>query len=86
MLRKMEAEVLFLNPTDRSPGVAALAAAGFEVELLNWIDEYSEAVWIKARLDTDISENKFRDLVASVVDNFDGDIVEFGLANPPLDA
>lgn len=50
MLRRMEAEVLFLNPGDLNQGCAALIEAGFEIEVLDdRIDDYGPAIWIMAR-------------------------------------
>jgi hypothetical protein len=50
MLQRMEAEILFLDPDDVGPGSVAPVEHGFEVEVLDWIDDYGPTVWIKARV------------------------------------
>jgi hypothetical protein len=46
----MEAVVLFYSQGDLGPGTAALVEHGFEVEVLDYIDDYGPAIWIKPRL------------------------------------
>jgi hypothetical protein len=82
MLQKMEAEILFLDPADRDPCIAALKAHGFEVEIFDWIDDYGPTVWIMGRTDYDDAGDRFSDWVLSLVEPLGGDVVEAGLANP----
>lgn len=50
MLRKMLAEVIFLNPNDLNRGTAELIEHDFDMEyLVDWIDDYSGAVWVNVR-------------------------------------
>jgi len=45
MLRKMLAQVMFLNPNDLNRGTAELIEHDFDVEYLDdWIDDYGRAV------------------------------------------
>jgi hypothetical protein len=44
MLRKMHAQVMFLNPNDLNRGSAELIERDFDVEYLDdWIDDYGPA-------------------------------------------
>ena len=56
MLQEMQADILFLDPTDLSPATAALVERGFDVEVLDWVDPYGPTVWVDARITTDIAE------------------------------
>ena len=54
MPQKMEAELIFDHPAGRDLAVAVLKKQGYEVEILDWVDEYEGAiltptVWIKVR-------------------------------------
>jgi hypothetical protein len=81
MLRKMIAEVIFLNPNDLNRGSAELIERDFEVEFLeDWIDEYSGAVWIKAWTLSELDDFSFFDWVTTIVEPVGGDVVEAGLA------
>jgi hypothetical protein len=82
MAQQMEAEVLFLNPDDVNPGVAALVERDFEVEVLDWVDDYGPTIWIKAKVTSELAENRFFDWVSSIVEPLHGDVVEAGLSNP----
>jgi hypothetical protein len=83
MLQKMQADILFLDPTDLSPATAALVERGFDVENLDyWIDEAGPTVFIRARINTEIDEDHFHDWVQSVVEPLGGDTIEAGLADP----
>jgi hypothetical protein len=86
MLRRFEAEILFLHPNDVDPCAAVLNERGFDVEVLNWIDPCGPTVWIKARITADITEVFFFDWVRHLVGPFNGDLIEAGLANPQLAA
>ena len=81
MLRKMIAEVIFLNPNDLNRGSAELIERDFEVEFLeDWIDEYNGAVWIKAWTLSELDDFSFFDWVTTIVEPVGGDVVEAGLA------
>lgn len=83
MLQRMEAEILFLDPDDMGPGSVALVDRGFEVEfLVDRIDDYSAAVWINARVASELDEDRFFDWVQSIVEPLHGDVLEAGLCHP----
>jgi hypothetical protein len=85
MLRRMETDVMFLDPNDVNEGSAALIEHGFDVEVLegdDWIDPYGPAVWIRARITTDVAEDRFLDWVMSIVGPLNGDVSEAGLSCP----
>jgi hypothetical protein len=65
-----------------TPGVAALAELGFAVTVLDWVDDCGPTVWIKARITSELDENRFLDWMSSVVRPLGGDVVEASLANP----
>ena len=49
MLRRMMAEIIFLNPTDASAAMIALSELGYVLEeMVEWIDDESGARWILA--------------------------------------
>jgi hypothetical protein len=76
MLRKMEADVLFLSPSDANLGVAALIEAGFDVEhLVDAIDECGPTVFFRIRITTELGENRFFDWVQRLVEPFGGDTI-----------
>lgn len=58
--RMMEAEILFLNPNDVGPGSIALIEHGFEVETLDWVDDYGPTVWIRAKITSELDEGELR--------------------------
>ena len=83
MLQRMVAEILFLDPADRDPCIAVLNKRGFdEVEILDLVDPYGPTVWITARINTDVSADRFLGWVSSIVEPLGGDAVEAGFADP----
>jgi hypothetical protein len=85
LLRRMLADILFLDPNDMNPGVAALTELGFDVEVLDdWIDECGPTVFIRAQITTELDEDRFFNWVSSIVEQFrSGDVIEAGLADYP---
>jgi hypothetical protein len=84
MLQTMEAEILFLDPNDVSPGSAALMELGFEeVEVLDYVDDYGPTVWIRAKIASSLAPEQFLLWVADIVEPLRGDVVEAGHADPP---
>jgi hypothetical protein len=81
MLRRMEAEVTFYNPNDVNPGTAALIEQDFDVEVLDWIDDDSPVVWIKAWANTERTEDDFFNWVEDIVGPL-GFVVETNLSRP----
>lgn len=87
MLQRMQVDALFGDPEDVNPGIAALAERGFEVKILDWVDEYGPTVFIRAWINTELDESDFFDWVWGIVDQFrSGDVMEAGLADPPQQA
>jgi hypothetical protein len=85
MPQRMQADVLYLNPADAKPGVAVLVKQGFDVEpLVDWIDEAGPTVFYRIKINSELDEDHFHDWVQSLVDPFDGDCIEAGLADDPL--
>jgi hypothetical protein len=87
----MEAELLFDHPAGRDLAVAELTKLGFAVEKLDWVDEYegvvlTPTVWIKVRGASELDEHEFFDAMAHLAEQFSGDVVEAGLADPPSQA
>ena len=83
MLQLMQADILYLDPAEARPGVAILIAQGFEVEpLVDWVDEAGPTVFYRIRIATELDESAFFDWVQTLVDPFDGDTIEAGLADP----
>jgi hypothetical protein len=66
MLQRMEAVVLFYSPSDLDPGTAALVEHGFEVEVLDYIDDYGPAIWIKAKVASELDVHRFSDWVQAL--------------------
>ena len=84
MLRKMVAEVIFLDPNDLNRGSAELIERDFDVEYLDdSIDDYGPAVWINARTLSELDDFSFLDWVQTIVEPLGGDVVEAGLAASP---
>ena len=83
MLQRMEAEILFFGPNDVDPGSAALLEHDFEVEDVDRIDDYSPAVWINAKVASELDEDRFFDWVQSLVEPLHGDVLEAGLCHQP---
>jgi hypothetical protein len=82
MLRKMVAEIIFLNPNDMNPAIAELTELDFDVEfLVDWIDDESSAVWIKACVLSELDPSGFFHWIMSVVEPLGGDVVEVGLSS-----
>jgi len=84
MLRKMLAQVMFLEPDDLPCGSAELIEHGFEVGYLDdWMDDYSRAVWINVWTLCELDASSFFDWVEAIVEPLGGEVLEAGLAAPP---
>lgn len=81
MLQRMEAEILFLDPDDVAPGSATLIEHGFDVEVLDWIDDYRPTVFIRAKITSELDQDHFFDWVLNLVWSIRGDVVEAGLSD-----
>jgi hypothetical protein len=89
-MQRMVAEIIFVQGYDARPGVAELTAHGFDCEVLPWIDGdgvgvYSDAVWLLARLDTELDINDFCEEVQSIVEPIGGDLVDAGNSDAAID-
>jgi hypothetical protein len=81
MLRKMLAQVLFLNPSDLNRGSAELIERDFEVEYLDdLIDDYGPAVWVNAGTLSELDASGFLRWVQTIVAPVGGDVSEAGPA------
>ncbi len=81
MQQRMKAEIIFLDPNDVRSCSAALIEEGFEVEVLDWIDDDGPAVWIIARK-TVIDHDGFFDWVTRFTEPLGGDVCEAGFEDP----
>src|SRR5215472_5476701 len=64
MKQQMEAELLFDCPDARDRAIVELTKRGFDVEILDWVDEYegvllTPTVWIKVRGASEDTEDEF---------------------------
>jgi hypothetical protein len=64
MKQQMEAELVFDHPDARDLAVAELTKLGFNVEILDWVDEHegvvlSSTVWIKVRGASELDDHEF---------------------------
>jgi hypothetical protein len=85
MKRMMESEIIFLDPNQVDPAVAALEKLGFEINRLKRVDEYrglilNPAKWLVAWLETELDERAFMDWIADLVKPLGGDVVTAGLS------
>jgi hypothetical protein len=83
MLRKMQADILFLDPADVNPGVAELIENDFDVQILDLIDPYGPTVWIRAWAVTELDASAFFDRTQAIIEPLEGWLYEAGLADPP---
>jgi hypothetical protein len=88
MLQKMQAEIMFDDQDAADAASAVLAARGFAIEPLPWIDEHegvvlSSTIWIRVKIDSELDASAFFDWVADVVEPLQGWLYEAGLADPP---
>ena len=77
-LQKMTAEILFADPDQVNAATAVLIEHDFEVEILDLVDEYSRTVWIVAKGLSNVSEDDFLGWMQSIVEPFEGDVLEAG--------
>jgi hypothetical protein len=87
MKQQMEAELLFLDPSNRDLAVTEFKKRGYDVELLDWVDEYegnvlTPCVWIKVRGVFELDQREFFNEMMHLAEQFSGDVVMAGLANP----
>ncbi|MFZ1090482.1 MAG: hypothetical protein WAN75_14805 [Xanthobacteraceae bacterium] len=81
------AEILFLDPDDVNPGIAALTQHGFEVKILDWIDPCGPTIWVHAFINTELDGAGLLHWVQDIVGSLGGDVTEAGFADPlPMNA
>jgi hypothetical protein len=80
MLQQMEAEICFIDQNEMNAAIPALIENDFDVEVLDWIDDYGSCAWVLALAKTELDESSFLDFVGTIIDPF-GMIVEAGLSS-----
>jgi hypothetical protein len=88
MSQQMEAELLFDTPQDRDHAVTELERLGYDIEFLDYVDEYegvvlTDTVWIKVRGTYEGDDHKFFHEMVRFVGQYHGDVCEAGFADPP---
>jgi hypothetical protein len=88
MKQQMEADLMFDHPDGRDRAIAELTKRGFDVEVLDRVDEYegvvlTPTVWIKVRGTSELNESEFFDDMMHLAGRFSGEVVEAGLQFPP---
>jgi hypothetical protein len=79
----MEAELLFDTPMARDLAVAELTKQGFDVEILDWVDEHegvvlTPTVWIKVRGFYEGSDDEFFNEMGHIANTAGGEVIEAG--------
>jgi hypothetical protein len=82
MSNPFKAEVLFLDPGGVKPATEALAKVGCRfVVNPDARDPYSDAVFGWVSGETGVAENEISHWLLKIIDEFSGDVVEFGFAH-----
>jgi hypothetical protein len=81
MLRKMQVEIMFLNPNDVNCGIAKLIECDFDVTVRDAFDDYGPAVFITAWTLTELEESDFFDWTESILEPLSGEVCKAGLAD-----
>ena len=68
MLKRMAAEICCCDPDVGTSVTAVLIERGYDVELLSWVDDDGRAVWLMARILTELAAGDFLDQVTAVVE------------------
>jgi hypothetical protein len=89
MTQRMEAEILFDDQAAADAASAVLVTRGFTIERLRYVDEFegfvlTPTVWIKVTGASELDEHAFFREMAQLAEQFNGDVCEAGLADPPL--
>ena len=82
---QMVAEIIFLEPDDVHPAVVELTELGFDCEVLHWTEPCSDAMWILARIDTELGMDAFAEWVGQIVDGLGGDLVDAGTSDADIE-
>jgi hypothetical protein len=81
--QRMEAELMFDNEGSRDRAIVELTKRGFDIELLDWVDEYegvalTPTVWIKVRGASELNDDQFFDEMHRFAAQFSGECLEAG--------
>jgi hypothetical protein len=77
--KKFAADVLFLDPANVAPAVAALASFGFHFKSNpDAVDPCGPTVFGMLRGTTTLSEDDLGDQLLRIIDPFGGDVIEWG--------
>ena len=83
-LRRMIAEVLFLDPADVNAAAAKFTDLGFNFEPLpDRFDECGPTVWARVVIYSRLDDRAFMDWVRELTDQYGGDVYEAGEDRPP---
>ena len=83
-LERIEVEILFENPDDVGPAIAALIAQGFAIELLpDRVDECGPTVWIMARVYAAWDDEHLFEWLNGIVASLGKFCFEWGLEGHP---
>jgi hypothetical protein len=88
-MTQMLAELLFDHPGARDLAVVELKRLGFQIKLLDYVDEYegvvlTPTVWIQVRGTYEGSDNEFFAEMMHLAEKFSGDVCEAGYADDQL--
>jgi hypothetical protein len=77
-MRKLEAEIILVDPNDIIPATRKLALLGFEVYIRDddEPDEDSNATWIKVVADSELDDEAFFHWIVSIVEPLGGNVVK----------
>jgi hypothetical protein len=79
----MFAEVMFLDPKDMPPCVAALTDHGSEIKYQDdRSDQFGPTVWIHTWINSELDDRSFCDWIDSIAMPLGGDVTEAGLSYP----
>jgi hypothetical protein len=85
MKHRMEAEFMFMDgPKTANPAAAALAALGYEVEVMDWKDDdengelITPTVWLIAGCMSELDNHEFFHQMSDLATGLDGEILQAG--------
>ncbi len=81
MLRKMRAEIMFLDPNDVNRGIAKLIECDFDVTVQEVFDDYTPSVFLMAWTLSELDASDFFDWTQNVLELLGGEVLEAGLAD-----
>ena len=82
---RFEAEIMFLDPYSASAAIAPLTRVGFDVEVMDWVDEGGTPyVWAIAMCKPGRDDGELWSEVQAIVEPFDGEVDSAGTGNIPI--